>query len=105
MKRPLRESDIEKRLVQRVKERGGEVRKVKWIGRRGAPDRVVMLPARSPRLVNGKVADERNTVWVELKAPGVKPEDYQLREHARMRKMGQRVEVIDSYEQIEELLK
>ena len=45
------------------------------------------------------------TVWVELKAPGVKPEAYQLREHERMRRMGQRVVVIDSIEGVEELLR
>lgn len=86
----MRESDIERYLVAQVKARGGEVRKVQWIGRRGAPDRLVMLPARP--------------CWVELKAPGVKPEAYQLREHERMRAMGQRVEVIDSFEGVEELL-
>ena len=40
----IRERDIERHLVKRVKELGGEVRKVQWIGRRGAPDRLVMLP-------------------------------------------------------------
>ena len=35
-------------------------------------------------------------VWVELKAPGVAPESYQIREHNRMRRMGERVFVIDS---------
>ena len=38
------EAKIEKYLCDRVKMLGGEVRKVKWIGRRGAPDRLVMLP-------------------------------------------------------------
>ena len=42
----MRESEIEKYLVKQVKAAGGEVRKVKWIGRRGAPDRLAMLPAR-----------------------------------------------------------
>lgn len=98
MKRPLLERDIEKRLVQRAKELGGECRKVKWIGRSGAPDRLVMLPGQCG--VHGP-----QTIWIELKAPGKKPEPHQLREHARMRKMGQRVVVVDSYEQIEELLK
>ena len=79
----MRESTIEKYLVQQVKAVGGEVRKVAWIGRRGAPDRVVMLP-------NGA------TLWVELKAPGVKPDPHQLREHERMRDMGQQVVVVDS---------
>lgn len=102
MKRPLLERDIEKRLVQRVKELGGEVRKVEWIGRSGAPDRLLMLP---PRPAKRDMVSRDRTIWVELKAPGKKPEPHQLREHARMRNMGQRVEVIDSYEQIEELLK
>ncbi|NYT44576.1 VRR-NUC domain-containing protein [Alcaligenaceae bacterium] len=44
----MRESEIEDYLVQRVRGMGGEVRKVKWIGRRGAPDRLVMLPAARP---------------------------------------------------------
>ena len=43
---PMRESQIEKYLVKRVKELGGEVRKVQWVGRRSAPDRLVMLPSR-----------------------------------------------------------
>jgi hypothetical protein len=34
--RAKRESEIEKYLVARVKQLGGEVRKVKWIGRVGA---------------------------------------------------------------------
>lgn len=95
----MRERNIEQHLVQRVKALGGEVRKVKWIGRRGAPDRIVMLPDPGPD--NGTF---NNAWWVELKAPGVKPEGYQLREHARMRRMGQRVVVIDSLEQVEALL-
>ena len=92
----MRERDIEKHLVQRVKALGGEVRKVAWIGRRGAPDRLVMLP----NAWHGATT----CVWVELKAPGVKAPSYQLREHARMRAMGQRVVVIDSIEGVEELL-
>lgn len=112
----MRERDIEKHLVQRVKALGGEVRKVQWIGRRGAPDRLVMLPEKHHPAWRGgptKPGDvcwghawtkPAATVWVELKAPGVKAEAYQLREHARMRAMGQRVVVIDSIEGVEELL-
>ena len=101
----MRERDIEKHLVKRVKELGGEVRKVQWVGRRGAPDRLVMLPP-----TNGStdqdawLADWSKAYWVELKAPGAKPEAYQLREHERMREMGQRVVVIDSIEAVEGLL-
>jgi len=101
----LNERDIEKHLVKRVKELGGECRKVQWVGRRGAPDRVVMLPpANGSTDLDAWLADWSKAYWVELKAPGVKPETYQLREHERMRKMGQRVVVIDSIEGVEELL-
>ena len=97
----MRERDIEHYLVKRAKAMGGEVRKVQWIGRRGAPDRLVMLP---PGIVVYPGPEFGRAVWVELKAPGVKAEAYQLREHERMRRMGQRVVVIDSIEAIEELL-
>ena len=87
----MRESEIEKYLVKRVKELGGEVRKVKWIGRHGAPDRLVMMPP-------------NHTKWVELKTPGEIAKPHQLREHKRMQAMGQRVEVIDSIEGVDALL-
>ncbi|MCE1244909.1 hypothetical protein [Oryzomicrobium sp.] len=86
----MRESAIEKYLVERVKALGGEVRKVRWIGRNGAPDRLAMLPGK--------------TLWVELKAPGEKCRPHQIREHERMRRMGQRVEVVDSFEGVDEVL-
>lgn len=97
----MRESTIENHLVQRVKELGGEVRKVKWIGRHGAPDRLVMFPSSGERTA----MLGPGTIWVELKAPGEKAKPHQLREHARMRAMGQRVVVIDSIEGVEELLR
>ena len=87
----MRESDIERYLVRRAKECGGEVRKLKWIGRRGAPDRVVMLPG-------GLL------YWVELKAQGQKAAPHQAREHVRMLKMGQRVLVLDTLEKIDRVL-
>lgn len=85
-----RESDIESYLVERVRDMQGEVRKVKWLGRHGAPDRIVMVPGR--------------TLWVELKAPGEKAKPHQVREHERMRRMGQHVVVVDSFEGVDEVL-
>lgn len=100
-----RESDIEKHLVKRVKELGGEVRKVQWIGHRGAPDRLVMLPSEWTDPAALYPSRWGGAIWVELKAPGAKPEPHQLREHETMRSMGQRVVVIDSIEGVEELLR
>lgn len=99
------EAKIEKYLVKQVKTLGGEVRKVKWTGRRGAPDRLVMLPARTGITEWGYLDAPAATIWVEFKAPGKVPEPHQAREHERMRKMGQRVEVIDSMEGVDNLLK
>lgn len=99
----MRERDIEAYLVKRVKALGGEVRKVKWIGRSKAPDRVVMLPGGWGRL---------STVWVELKTPGGLAafpknahEEAQQREHERMRDAGQTVVVLDSKEGIDALFR
>jgi hypothetical protein len=124
----MRERDIEAYLVKRVQAMGGEVRKVQFIGRRGAPDRLVMLPGfrlklraqgcdatpGSPRAVEWLTAMQREVaaampgsgraVWVELKAPGQVAAPHQAREHERMRAMGQRVVVIDSLQGVEELL-
>lgn len=86
----LRERDIEAALVARVKYLGGEIRKVKWIGRNFAPDRVVMLSGWP-------------TIWVELKAPKKKPTPGQAKEHQRMRAAGQIVVKIDTLAQIDEL--
>jgi len=101
----VRESEIEAHLVKRVKNLGGEVRKVQWVGRLGAPDRLVMLPCAPHPVPHGHFySGPGSTIWVELKAPGQKPRPSQVREHARMRAMGQRVVVIDSIEGVEELL-
>lgn len=97
----MRESEIEKYLVKRVKALGGEVRKVKWIGRNGAPDRLVMLPQQYTALQQRK---NEATIWVELKATGKVAEPHQLREHKRMEAMGQTVVVIDSIEGVDALL-
>ena len=128
----MHERDIEAALVERIEALGGETRKVKWIGRVAAPDRVVMLPGKresGPFDAPPRTADEVRsyatthgvshreaadvlkrgsrvvaypaTIWVECKAPGEKPRPSQLREHERMRALGQRVLVIDSLEQID----
>lgn len=88
----MRESQIEKYLVDRVKAMGGEIRKVMFIGHRGAPDRLVLLP-------------DNRRFWAELKAPGEKAKPHQVREHNKLRRMGEIIEVIDSIEGVDEVLK
>lgn len=75
------ERDVEGYFVEQIKKIGGEHRKVQWIGRNSAPDRVVFYGG---------------THWVELKRPGEQPRDDQLREHARMQEHGAKVWVLDT---------
>ncbi len=87
----MRESKIESHFTKRWKAIGGEVRKIVFVGHRGAPDRLAMLP-------DGRLW------WLEFKAPGKKPEDHQAREHARLWKMGQKVLVLDSIEAVDQFV-
>ena len=98
------ENDIEGYLVRRVHNVGGEQRKVQWIGRAGAPDRRIMLPA---------VGRYRAIAfWVELKNPKTiltfpknGHERQQQREHERMRAGGELVFVIGTHAQVDAMLK
>jgi len=85
----MRESEVEQHLIRRAKERGGDARKVKWIGRKGAPDRLVLLPGRH--------------FFVETKRPGKKAEAHQRREHERLKIAGFQVFVLDSKYAINDL--
>lgn len=86
----MREREIEKYLVERVTALGGIAYKFTSPQRMNVPDRIVVLPG--------------ELLFVELKAPGCKPNPGQLREHQRLRDLGQRVEVIDSKEGVDALL-
>jgi len=77
-------------LNKRVKELGGEIRRVQWIGRRNAPDKLVMLPGAH--------------AYVEEKRTGADAEAAQKREHQRMAKAGMWVRVVDSVEDVDRLL-
>lgn len=102
------ESSVEDHLIKCAKARGGEVRKVAWIGRRGAPDRLVMIPELlRPTTVRGFVQYARRgrAFFVELKCPGKKPTAAQAREHQRMRDCGMLVYVASTKEEVEALFK
>lgn len=107
----VKESSIEAYLLKCAKVAGSEVRKVAWIGRSGAPDRVIMGGLMFRKRCGHLVADRGSlTCWVELKNPETiktfpanDHERAQAREHARMRAQGQWVEVIGTKEQVAEL--
>jgi hypothetical protein len=80
------ESKIESYFEKQWQAIGGEVRKVKWIGRRNAPDRFAAVVGWSG--------------FIEFKAPGKKLRVGQAREVASLRAQGVNVEVFDSFEKV-----
>ena len=94
----MRERDIEAYLKRRVKELGGECRKTQWIGRSAAPDQRVLLPGKVPRWIEVKNPETIKTF------PATAHERQQLREHNRMRRLGELVFVVGTFEQVDEAL-
>lgn len=87
----MSELSIELPVVRRAERAGFFVRKVKWEGRRNAPDRVFSRK-------------DRGTVFIEFKDRGKAPNIGQLREHDRMREAGMEVHVCDSIDEAMQIL-
>ena len=87
----MKETEIEKKLVRKVKAKGGIAPKFVSPSYAGMPDRLVLLPG-------GVFA------FAELKAPGMKPRPLQVARHRMLRDLGFKVYVIDGTQQIEEVL-
>lgn len=83
----MREKTIEQHLVKAVKNIGGIAPKLISPGFDGMPDRLVLLPG-------GKIG------FVEVKAPGKEPRPLQTARHELLRRLGVKVYVLDSTEQI-----
>ncbi len=82
----LRESSgVEEPVIEYAQAQGFIYRKLAWIGRTGAPDRLFSRADRGPFLV-------------EFKRPGKGPDAKQTREIKRLRKAGITVHVIDNVE-------
>ena len=79
----MRESEIEAYFVRRVEEAGGLQRKFVSPNFRGVADRICGFPG-------------ARFAFAELKRPKKDAEDHQKREHARWRKLGFIVFVLDT---------
>lgn len=86
------EKVLEKKLNAGVKNLGGLTFKFVPLLVAGIPDRICLLPG-------GRI------FFAEIKTTKQKPKKLQLFWHAKLRKLGFRVEVIDTSEQIENILK
>jgi len=87
----LIEANIEEPVCAAAEAAGWVVRKVKWIGRVAAPDRLM--------------ARDGEILLVEFKRPGETPRATQVREHKRFADVGVKIHVIDSLEAGLELIK
>ena len=87
----MREKEIEKKLVQSVKARGGMAPKLVCPGIIGMPDRLILMGG-------GKVG------FIELKASGMKPRAIQVSRHQALRALGFKVFVLDDQLMIGEVL-
>lgn len=87
----MNEKQIENKLVLAVKKLGGIAPKFVSPGFAGMPDRLILLP-------DGHIA------FAELKATGKKPRPLQLSRHRLLEGLGFKVYVIDSTDQIEQIL-
>ena len=83
----MRESVIERKLLQEVRQSGGLALKLVSPGFNGVPDRLLLF-------MGGRVA------FAEVKAPGEKPRPLQVHRITRLRALGFRVYVIDGVKQI-----
>ena len=85
------EKDIEKKLVAEAKKRGCIPVKLLSANYNGLPDRLILSPG-------------EKCGFIELKAPGQKPRQLQLKRHRELRTLGFKVYVVDNIDQIVEVL-
>jgi len=83
----VREKTLEGKLVSAVKKMGGICPKFTSLGTDGMPDRIVLLPG-------------GRTAFVEVKRLGEKPRPLQMARHEMLRRLGFKVYVLDSADQI-----
>lgn len=81
------EKEIEQKLVKAVKQKGGIALKFISPAFDGMPDRLILLP-------------KSTIAFVEVKAPNKAPRPLQLSRHEMLKRLGFKVYVLDSKEQI-----
>lgn len=86
------EKRLESKLTDKVKALGGGSIKLLSTHITGLPDRICLFPG-------GRI------LFVELKTTGKRPKKIQRLVHDKLRSLGFRVEVIDTSEQIEKIIR
>lgn len=87
MSKKILERDVVEYCQKRIAAYGGEMRKVKWEGRRSAPDWLILVKGRA--------------VFVEFKRPGKHPTAAQQRELDRLRNSGLAANYYNCFEHVD----
>lgn len=85
------EKDIERKLVMKVKKKGGLALKFVSHSMNGLPDRLILM--------EGGIL-----FFIELKDKGMKPRALQLKRMEQLRKLGFKVYVVDDENMIDEVI-
>ena len=88
----MREKETERKLVRAVKKVGGICPKLVSPGMDGMPDRMILLPG-------------CRIGFVEVKAPGKKSRPLQVKRHKELETLGFPVFILDSLDQIPDVLR
>ena len=87
-----REKNLERKLDSSLKSIGGLCLKLPSIHISGLPDRMCLFP-------------EGRILFVEVKSTGMKPRKIQKVIHDKLRKLGFDVEILDSTEKLNQIMK
>ena len=90
----MKEGHIRKMLKARVEAYGGEVRAVSWLGRKNAPDVLVLFFEKT-------LGQEWGHAFVETKRPGKGATAAQAREHERLRAARFEVAVVTNEQELD----
>lgn len=88
----MREKEIEQALVKKINDRKGLCIKFIYPSMTGIPDRIILLP-------KGKIG------FVETKRPGGEPRPIQKKRIRQFKNLGFKVYVLDSKDNIDEIIK
>ena len=74
----MREADLQRKVLTFAQRLGLLAYKIRFVGKRGAPDTVIIVPQ------DMSASGHYEVLWLELKRPGLSLEDYNVAKPKRM---------------------
>lgn len=101
----MRETKVERALVEGVTALGGTCEKFTTPGKRGPPDRLISWPQQNFGSLSDVWNRRMGVEFAETKAPDGVLKSWQARDHKRRRAMGYRVWVLWNLDEVEAYLR